>query len=489
MAGPPPTLAQLRPALQLALEVASGATGPLPGRVRSLVRARRLPPNWQVTMRQALEDDDTFRTGVAARADEEQLGRLAWLWITRPEGWAEQLDDLVRRAVEADEHDREMRAAADRIVDLEDELARLLSETRSERAATAEEHDRTVAVLSDRLRQARAAQRERAAEADAAREQVETLERDNAALRDRIDHLQALIGGLRDELAEAGRARQAAARALEEAAADRSALERRYARLEAGAADARRSAGAAVARAAGAARQLGEALAEAAASLGGAGPDPVPGPAPAAAQTGDRGAADPGHPPAGGPAGPEAAVPPPVPGPSTLPAGTRRRAPARPGPGRRRPLPLPPAVFDDSPEAAEYLVRVPGAQLIVDGYNVTFTSWTGDDLPALRHRLVSALSELAVRVKHRIIVVFDGTEAGGRVAAPPVARPWLRVLFSASSVEADHVIVEAVKELRPATPVVVVTNDRQVRSDVHDLGANVLSVEQLLRVLGRQADA
>src|SRR5579875_1837922 len=113
MAGPP-TLAQLRPALQLALEVASGAPGPLPGRVRNLVRSRRLPPNWQITMRQALEDDDGFRAGVADRADGEQVGRLAWLWVTRPEGWAEELDGIVQDAIETEERDREIHAAAGR---------------------------------------------------------------------------------------------------------------------------------------------------------------------------------------------------------------------------------------------------------------------------------------------------------------------------------------------------------------------------------------
>jgi predicted RNA-binding protein with PIN domain len=143
-------------------------------------------------------------------------------------------------------------------------------------------------------------------------------------------------------------------------------------------------------------------------------------------------------------------------------------------------------VFEDSPEAATHLVRAPGSHLVVDGYNVTFTSWPAiPDLPSLRHRLVTALSELAVRLQRPVTVVFDGADEGNRVAAPAAARQWLTIMFSASSVEADEVIVHTVAQLPPHVPVVVATNDKQIRSDARRLGANVISVEQLLSVLGR----
>ncbi len=498
MAGRQPTLAQLRPALQLALEVATAATGPLPGRVRNLVRSRRLPASWPATMRHVLEEDEEFRKLVCARAEEGSLGRLSWLWLSRPEGWAGQVEALVEAARTAreqeQEEEKEARSAAERIAELEGELARARSGARAASAASAElESDleatrRRVARLEGELRSARAASEAEvsaatsaaasaaAGELRAARERAASLQADN-------DEQQRLIAALRAELHETRAARNRAE------AAERSALQAHQHRVQAEVDGVRRSVGAAVGRAAAAAREMGDAMAEASRLLAGetgtrTGPPAMPPGAPvvpgAPWALGGVAGAGRGDDRSGGPAAGPAGTPPP---------GTGRRPPAARGERpRRHPLSLPPAVFDDSPEAAAHLVRAPGVHLVVDGYNVTFTSWTGDDLPALRHRLVTALSELAVRVKRPVTVVFDGADEGGRVGAPPVARPWLRIFFSASSVEADEVIVDAVRALPTQVPVVVVTNDRKVRDDVRRLGANVLSVDQLLGVLGRQPD-
>jgi rRNA-processing protein FCF1 len=64
----------------------------------------------------------------------------------------------------------------------------------------------------------------------------------------------------------------------------------------------------------------------------------------------------------------------------------------------------------------------------------------------------------------------------------------MRVQFTASEVEADEMIVDLVKSLPVHRPVVVATNDRRVREAVGEHGANVISVEQLLSVLGRGAE-
>ena len=156
------------------------------------------------------------------------------------------------------------------------------------------------------------------------------------------------------------------------------------------------------------------------------------------------------------------------------------------GPLRRR-IALPPALLDDSTEAASQMLRAPGAVLMVDGYNVALSSWPGHDLPDLRDRLLSALAELVVRVRIPVTVYFDGEGEGGRQAPPAVARPWMRVYFSASSREADEEIVSAIEALDPDVAVVVATDDTQVRRDAAGLGASVISVDQLLGVLGRRS--
>jgi predicted RNA-binding protein with PIN domain len=152
---------------------------------------------------------------------------------------------------------------------------------------------------------------------------------------------------------------------------------------------------------------------------------------------------------------------------------------------RRRAVALPPAILDDSTEAAAHLVRTPGILLVVDGYNVTLSSWPGLDLADQRQRLVDALAELTTRAGTTAHLIFDGVAGGNRLQPPPVARRRLRVEFSPSEVEADELIISLVGGLDPAHPVVVATDDRRVRREVSDRGANVISVEQLRAVLGR----
>jgi predicted RNA-binding protein with PIN domain len=146
---------------------------------------------------------------------------------------------------------------------------------------------------------------------------------------------------------------------------------------------------------------------------------------------------------------------------------------------------LPPAVFDDSPEAASYLVRVPGMVLQVDGYNVTKTAWPEQAIAEQRRRLEDALAELASRTGVDARVVYDGTEQSG--ACRPQGRPRSAVLveFSKPGVEADEVLMERVDQLPMNRPVVVATSDRRVQSEVRRRGANVITTPQLLVLLGR----
>ncbi|HVF76342.1 MAG TPA: NYN domain-containing protein [Acidimicrobiales bacterium] len=173
------------------------------------------------------------------------------------------------------------------------------------------------------------------------------------------------------------------------------------------------------------------------------------------------------------------------------PAAATAPRPARPAraarAARRKPAPLPPAVFEDSAEAAEHLVRVPGALLLVDGYNASLAYRPDLPIPELRRRLVDAVDELVVRTGVEAHVVFDGADVdddrpertGGR-------RRSARVLFSPPDVEADDVILR-LAEAAPVTRVVVVaSNDRRVQDGARELGANVISSTQLLAALRRE---
>jgi predicted RNA-binding protein with PIN domain len=153
-------------------------------------------------------------------------------------------------------------------------------------------------------------------------------------------------------------------------------------------------------------------------------------------------------------------------------------------PARRLPARLPPAVFEDSVEAADYLVRLNGMLTVVDGYNVSFLAWPQLAVANQRRRLVDALGELVARTGATVQVVFDGAD-GSDVPLSSAARPLVRTTFSPGGVDADEVIIDLSDSLPAGQPVVVATSDRRVQDEVRRRGANVISSAQLLAVLGR----
>src|SRR5207248_1232256 len=125
----------------------------------------------------------------------------------------------------------------------------------------------------------------------------------------------------------------------------------------------------------------------------------------------------------------------------------------RPATPRRIPARLPPAVFDDSPEAAEHLLRLNGVMVLVDGYNVSKMRWPELPIPEQRRRLVDALGGLGARTGADVHVVFDGVEQV-EPPPPPERRRMVRVTFSPEDVEADDVLVALVAEAPLHRPVV-----------------------------------
>jgi predicted RNA-binding protein with PIN domain len=400
------------------------------------------------TMRRILDLNAGFRSEVAESASEDSLGRPAWLWLARPEGWSEELEGVTARTSEVIDAVKEGRAARMHLAAVEKRLAK--AEKDVERLTRL---NTDLVGEVDRLRQARAAADARAGRSEvaraaaeeegrragelaaAARAEAEAHERRDRRQREEISCSTRRIAELESDLDRSSRRQaEAEARMLEtEAGAARHRQESAKLRSELSAT---------LARAAGAAAEVGPALQ-------------------AALETLDAGS------------GPKSAA-------VSATRGRARRSPPR------GPVALPPAIFEDSPEAVEFLLRAPGIHLIVDGYNVALTSWPGSDLPALRDRLVSALAELALRLRIPVMVVFDGVGEGGRVPPPPAARSLMTVLFSASHVEADEEIVLAADRIGSTQPVIVATDDRAVRDASRTRRANVITVAQLLVELQRR---
>jgi predicted RNA-binding protein with PIN domain len=143
---------------------------------------------------------------------------------------------------------------------------------------------------------------------------------------------------------------------------------------------------------------------------------------------------------------------------------------------------VPPGMVEDDPDALDAMLRTPRAVLVVDGYNVSMLAW-GDAPPAQqRDRLLSAISELQLRTRARVILVFDGADVGGVL---PPRRPDVRVVFSPEGEEADAVVVRQAMDLPVEVPVVVASSDGWVGEHARESGAHVVSSETLLRALRR----
>jgi len=139
-----------------------------------------------------------------------------------------------------------------------------------------------------------------------------------------------------------------------------------------------------------------------------------------------------------------------------------RATPSRTAVERRTRMPLPPGMHDDAAEALEYLLRIPGILVLVDGYNVTRTNHDDWPLEEQREWLARGLRNLSSRTSAVFDVVFDGADVG-TVAGGGRDR-GVSVRFSPEGVEADDVIIERSGRVDADRPVLVVSSDRRVQA-------------------------
>jgi predicted RNA-binding protein with PIN domain len=433
MAAPPVDL--VRRAIERAMEVArSGEAArppvPAPAALRPVMKFRRLPPKACATVAQVLDTDDEFRARVVAASDREDVGRVAWVWLERAEGWESELTLLL------DELD----------VDLEE---------------PEDERGRDKALLKklegSKRAVARAVERAERAEGELARTRQD-LERTTAserALAALVADLQARVDALAEERRAAVAGMKRVEALLDKRTGEKRALTQRVASLEGQLAEAV-AAGAPAAPAepapdAGAARALVEQLLRSAADLDGTARS-------LRALFDVGGGAD------------ERDAPP-----------VREVRPA--SRTRRRPAAIPGGLVDDSDEVAAHLVTRPGAVLLVDGYNVSMSAWPELDIAEQRLRLERVLAELAARTPGLSIdVVFDGAEVLPLARTSPPRSRGVTVRFTAPDVEADDELLELVDRYPHDRLVIVASDDRRVRDGARRRGANVLRAAQLLNV-------
>ena len=139
---------------------------------------------------------------------------------------------------------------------------------------------------------------------------------------------------------------------------------------------------------------------------------------------------------------------------------------------------MPQGLFEEDPKTLSKWLGAEGVQVLVDGYNVSksVTGFGHLSLEDQRKRVVHAVNRLARKHGLRPVIVFDGSETipgtFKRLHGPAA------VEYSAGETADDHLIARL--ERLPQDPVILVTNDRELRQRAAALGATVASSDQLL---------
>lgn len=435
--------AGLRAALEFAVLLAAEGQKlrpplPFPAALKPFLRFQKLDKTSLPLVRRAIVADEEFRDRLGLVANLDLVDELGIVWLQRNDGWQSrvvELQEAARAAAEAESAEVALRKSERRRQAAEQATARATAELLAQRDDIAREHSRrekAVALAS-------------AATADAAgaRRDLEQLQREVAKLRaalasetERADHATVAAAGATDSVRSLEVLRDGL---LAHRAAEAAPLP-----------------------------VLGEVVAI----------DPAPGNADAAdalrqAAAATRGLAEALTAAAGALAHGSTAQPARTSQPSAK-SGQRRGA-------QRKPIAIPGGMYGDSVAAAVHLLRTPQVVAIVDGYNVAKLGWPHLALIEQRECCIDALEELARRFGTDVRMILDGADVVGASAR----RRLIRVQYSPAGVIADDVIRSAVAALPLSTPVVVVTNDREIANDVRPLGVNVLSSDTLLAAAGR----
>jgi predicted RNA-binding protein with PIN domain len=151
-------------------------------------------------------------------------------------------------------------------------------------------------------------------------------------------------------------------------------------------------------------------------------------------------------------------------------------------PESRSPLPVPQGLLEDAPETLDAWLNHGRAHLLVDGYNVSkHEAGYGDlSLEAQRGRLVDEVTRLVRAKKVDAIIVFDGANMPPGTSRR--ARGPVKVEYSKPPESGDDHLVGRLGTL-PNFPVIVVTDDRELRERASALGATLAFSTQLLALI------
>ncbi|MDE0117577.1 MAG: NYN domain-containing protein [bacterium] len=418
--GDSPTTEQLRAVLMQAVEVARAGQRekpPIdpPARLKQVLTFKKFTERAMGQVREAVESDEEFRGRVVGATAETDVGRVGWLWLTRPDGWEQESAELAAAA----QRESEMAACAQRTQELVQRL---------QRAEAAKKKADTQRDKAGRERD------EARIEAAQARTEVRRAEEEAQRLVAELDQARDALDAAESTLARSQRKQTRTDEKLRSALAQVDGLKRQLR-------DSR--------------EQHSEEVSSLKARL-------------AAAEDEVAMAREAGFEP---PSEPEP-------------------KPAPPPPTKRTPVPMPGGLLNDTPEAAEYLLRqVSEVVVLVDGYNVTFKNWEKLPVQKQRRRFLQKMEELSARYPAaEFVVVFDGTETDYDYISTTARSLGVTVRFSQPGVTADDYIIDQCESYPLWRHLVVVSEDNEVRERARDRGANLVHPRKLLEIMGLEVE-
>ena len=122
----------------------------------------------------------------------------------------------------------------------------------------------------------------------------------------------------------------------------------------------------------------------------------------------------------------------------------------------------------------------------LDGYNLLFQLFEErDDFKSHRDELISFLETHLQYVKFKVKLIFDAHHSQERLPQYEYSR-HLEIIFTPRNMTADEFILEQLSVSRHPGQITVVTNDKSLRLNCHNLKAMTMSPKSFIRFLKKK---
>lgn len=115
--------------------------------------------------------------------------------------------------------------------------------------------------------------------------------------------------------------------------------------------------------------------------------------------------------------------------------------------------------------------------LLIDGYNVSLNSFSNLSLELQRERTINCAANIESRFSTNCAVIFDGESSSTRASM----RSKVHVVFSPADKTADDVIIERIQVTPSDRPIVLVTNDQNLKRRAKGLGCETISTNSFVQ--------